>query len=262
MLLSVVLITHNEESNIARTLRSVAPLVADGAGEILLIDSGSTDHTIEIAKSFAAKVFEEPWKGFAAQKNSAIDKASGDWVFSLDADEELSPEAQDFMWHFLARPASAQPAGVLFSRRNHFLGRWIRRGGLYPDKKLRLFRRGNGRFENRLVHEDIALTPGLKIEDPGAIDLIHHAYPTLSGYIDHMNRYSTLGAQMAVEAGRPSGPINLVLRPLATFLYNYIIRLGFLDGRAGLLFHLNHAAYVFWKYAKVWEAAHSADNQA
>ena len=259
MPLSVVLITHNEEANILRTLKSVAPLVRDGAGEIVVVDSGSTDNTVEIAKSIGAKVFQEPWRGFAAQKNSAINKATGDWVLSLDADEEVSPEVQAFIQQFLARPASNQSGGVMFGRRNYFLGRWIRHGGFYPDKKLRLFRRGSGRFEDRLVHEDIALKPGSRVEDPGGIDLIHHAYPTLAGYIEHMNRYSSLGAQMAVEKGRHSGPADLVLRPVATFFYNYFFRLGFLDGRKGLLLHLNHAAYVFWKYAKIWELAHTTD---
>ena len=253
VLLSIVIITHNEEANIARTLNSVAPLVRDGAGEIIVVDSGSTDGTIKIAKSFGAKVFQEDWKGFAAQKNSAIDKASGDWVLSLDADEELSPEAQRFVTALLLRPAAEQPGGVLFGRRNYFLGRWIRHGGFYPDKKLRLFRKGNGHFEDRLVHEDVALTPGLWIEDPGGIDLIHHAYPTLAGYIEHMNRYSSLGAQMASGKGSNSGPWGIVARPIATFLYNYFLRLGFLDGHEGLLLHLSHAGYVFWKYAKIWE---------
>jgi glycosyltransferase involved in cell wall biosynthesis len=253
VLLSVVLITHNEEANIARTLRSVAPLVSGDTGEIIVVDSGSTDRTVEIAKSLGAKVFEEPWKGFAAQKNSAIDKTSGYWILSLDADEELSPEAQSFVQQFVGRSPSLQPDGVLFSRRNYFLGRWIRRGGFYPDKKLRLFRKGSGRFENRLVHEDVALTPGTRIEDPGNIDLIHHAYPSIANYIEHMNRYSSLGAQMAAGKDRRSGPVDLVLRPIATFLYNYFFRLGFLDGREGFLLHVSHAVYVGWKYAKLWE---------
>ncbi len=258
MLLSVVLITCNEEANLARTLNSVAPLIRGGAGEIIVVDSGSTDRTIPIAQSLGAVVLQEAWKGFAGQKNFALDQASGDWILSLDADEELSPEAQGFLQRFLARPAFGQPGGVRFNRRNYFLGRWIRHGGFYPDKKLRLFRKGNGRFEDRLVHEDLALTPGLRVEDSG-VDLVHHAYPTLAGYIEHMNHYSSLGAEMAVGQGRRSGLSDLVLRPVATFFYNYFLRLGFLDGRKGLLLHLNHAAYVFWKYAKVWEMARVGD---
>ena len=264
MTLSVVIITYNEEANIGRTLASVQPLVCDGKGEIIVVDSGSTDRTVEIAKSFGAKAFVEEWKGFAAQKNSAIDKASGDWILSLDADEEVSKGMQELLQLILYRnPPSAGYAGVgmVFARRNYFLGRWIRYGGFYPDQKLRLFWHGLGRFEDRNVHEDIRLTPGcqvvnpvheIRVEDP--VEIFHHSYPTLSDYIDHMNRYSSLGAEMAVATGKRGFNIfNIVLRPAATFIYNYFFRLGFLDGREGLLLHLYHAVYVSWKYSKAWE---------
>ena len=265
MTLSVVIITHNEEVNVGRTLASVQTLVADGKGEIIVVDSGSTDRTVEIAKSLGAKVFVEEWKGFAAQKNSAIDKATGDWILSLDADEEVSSGMRDFLLLALFGSKADEFAkfqgGILFGRRNHFLGRWIRHGGFYPDVKLRLFRPGSGRFEARLVHEDIQLKPGLPTYAPSPtlnrgepIDIIHHSYPTLSDYIEHMNRYSSLGAEMTVASGHHGfAVIDIVVRPLATFLYNYFFRLGFLDGREGLLLHLNHAVYVSWKFAKVWE---------
>jgi len=259
VLLSVVIITYNEEANLARTLRSVAEIVRDGAGEIVIVDSGSTDGTVEVAKSFGANIFQEDWKGFAAQRNSAIDRASGDWILSLDADEELSREAQLFVAKFLGNADAVQPGGVLFGRRNYFLGRWIRHGGFYPDKKLILFRRGNGRFEERLMREDVALAAGSWTEDPGNIDLIHHAYPSMASYIEHMNRYSSLGAQMAVEKGRRSGPVDILLRPISTFFYNYFFRLGFLDGREGFLLHVSHAVYLAWKYAKVWELSRTRE---
>jgi hypothetical protein len=151
--------------------------------------------------------------------------------------------------------------GVLFGRRNYFLGRWIRHGGFYPDVKLRLFRPGSGRFAKRLVHEDIQLEsdqgkyyPSASYGSGDPIDIIHHSYPTLSDYIDHMNRYSSLGAEMVVAKGPVrSTLVNITLRPMMTFVYNYFFRLGFLDGREGLLLHLNHAVYVSWKYAKAWE---------
>ena len=263
MTLSVVIITHNEEANLARTLESVKPLVSDGKGEVVIVDSGSTDRTIEIAKSFGTKVFIEEWKGYAAQKNSAIDKATGDWVLSLDADEEVGDVAREFILLVLSGSHADlnSSSGFWFSRRNYFLGRWIRHGGFYPDSKMRMFSRGSGRFENRTVHEDVKLQPDQRAYDPvlhydlgGRFDLIHHSYPTLSDYIDHMNRYSSLGAEMVVGKGRvPFSVLNIVLRPLATFVYNYFFRLGFLDGREGLLLHLNHAVYVSWKYAKAWE---------
>jgi hypothetical protein len=153
--------------------------------------------------------------------------------------------------------------GIALNRRNHFLGRWIRHGGFYPDKKLRLFRRGAGDFEQRLVHEDVQLKLGKALFDPSLhysaqgdtdLHLIHHSYPTLSDFIDHMNRYSSLGAEARVaREPRDFSAINIVVRPLATFVYNYFFRLGFLDGREGLLLHLYHAVYVSWKYAKAWE---------
>ena len=144
------------------------------------------------------------------------------------------------------------PVGFFVQRNNHFLGRWIRHGGFWPDPKLRLFRRRSGRFEDRVVHEDIRVDGPTKVVPYGA--LLHHSYPTLSDYIEHMNRYSSLGAEMIVAKGKMRFSVsNIVLRPLATFIYNYFFRLGFLDGREGLLLHLYHAVYVSWKYAKAWE---------
>jgi glycosyltransferase involved in cell wall biosynthesis len=272
MNLSVVIITFNEEANIARTLASVQPLVADGKGEIIVVDSGSTDGTVEVAKSFGAKMFVEEWKGFAAQKNSAIDKATGDWILSLDADEELDRDLPGLILYITSEPrpqprqelltamgalvANAGVNGCWIRRRNKFMGRWIEHGGFWPDPKLRLFRRGAGRFESRLVHEDVHVEGKTGLIRSGAI--IHHSYPTLSDYIEHMNRYSSLGAEMVVA--KSNGKVrfsvsNIVLRPLFTFVYNYFFRLGFLDGREGLLLHLYHAVYVSWKYAKAWELA-------
>jgi glycosyltransferase involved in cell wall biosynthesis len=275
MLLSVVIITFNEAANIGRTLESVRPLLADGRGEMIVVDCGSTDRTVEIAKSHGARVFIEEWKGYAAQKNSAIDKASGDWILSLDADEEIS---SDFAQH-LARAAqltdepfewkvarlsrgrmedlrtNVAPLASAFriKRKNYFLHRWIRYGGFYPDPKVRLFSRGSTSFDEvRHVHEDVVTNRPTETIPVGY--LIHHSYPTLSGYIDHMNRYSSLGAEMVVAKGKVRFSfINIVLRPLFTFIYNYFFRLGFLDGREGLLLHLYHAVYVSWKYAKAWE---------
>lgn len=279
MQLSVVIITFNEEANIGRTLKSVQPLAAEGKGEIIVVDSSSTDRTVDIAKSFGAKVFVEEWKGYAAQKNSALDKAQGDWILSLDADEEVDSDLiAELTGHVENRPLGSrpggwsltmehgstellkgQPVGALIRRKNYFLGRWIRHGGLWPDPKLRLFRRGSGRFEDRAVHEDVQINGPTKRIQYGA--LIHHSYPTLSDYIDHTNGYSSLGAEM-VAANRKMrfSFLNIVVRPLLTFIYNYFFRLGFLDGREGLLLHLYHAVYVSWKYAKAWELSRTQRN--
>jgi len=279
MNLCVVIITFNEEANLGRTLASVQPLVADGKGEVIVVDSGSTDRTVGIAKSYGATVFVEEWKGYAAQKNSAIDKATGDWILSLDADEEIDPDLQMALHELLealdrlsalgqredSQPGSvidtasgraaiphADFAGLWIPRKNEFLGRWIRHGGFWPDPKLRFFRRGAGSFENRAVHEDVHVEGITRQIQSGA--LLHHSYPTLSDYVEHMNRYSSLGAEMVAAKGKVwFSVINIVLRPLATFTYNYFFRLGFLDGREGLLLHLYQAVYVSWKYAKAWE---------
>lgn len=283
MQISVAIITHNEAANLARTLESVRPLVANGQGEVIVVDSGSTDQTIEIAKSHGAKVFVEEWKGYAAQKNSAIDKSAGEWILSLDADEEIEPhlaeaisdtleslrrfkslsqqtEVHPFMredaaleiGRHLRGHFSSELAGFWISRKNHFLGRWIKHGGYWPDPKLRLFRRGTGSFEDRSVHETLEIRGETARFREGA--LLHHSYPTLSEYIEHMNRYSSLGAEMVVSKGNQGFAfVNIAFRPFLTFLYNYIFRLGFLDGREGLMLHLYHSIYVSWKYAKAWE---------
>lgn len=254
MTLSVVLITQNEERNLPRTLESVMPLVRDSKGEIIVVDSGSTDRTVTIAESYGAKVFVEPWKGFAAQKNSAMDKASMDWVLQLDADEALEPELVAEMEVVLNDGAAMR--GFWIPRKNFFLSRWIKHGGFYPDPKLRLVRRGAGQFEEYGAH------PTMRVNGPtGRLShaLLHDAYPTLRGYIDHMNSYSSMGAEVALaKRDRGFSFADIVIRPALTFIYNYFMRLGFLDGREGLLLHLYHSAYVSWKYAKAWELARTS----
>lgn len=278
MLLSVVIITFNEEGNIGRTLASVQPLVADGKGEIIVVDSGSTDRTVEIAKSYGAKVFVEQWKGYAAQKNSAIDKAVGEWILSLDADEEVTEELRkaldltlvfmqqkslpdcdsDWLHNLVGIRDPDHTAGFRIRRRNFFLGRPLRWGGYFPDAKLRMVRKEVGKFESRLVHEDIVV-PAAAIAEIWS-PILHHAYPTLSDYIDHMNHYSSLGAEMVVAKGKVRFSfLNIVVRPMLTFIYNYFFRLGFLDGREGLLLHLYHSVYVSWKYAKAWERSRKSE---
>lgn len=249
--LSVVIIVRNEEANLGRTLASIA-----WAEERIVLDSGSTDRTLDIAREHGAHVFQENWKGYAAQKNSAIAKASQDWILSLDADEEVSPELATAIRQAIALPESGID-GYFITRRNLFLGRWVRHGGFYPDGKLRLFRRGKGQFAERAVHET------MRVAGPTSVlhgDLIHHAYPTLAGYIDTMNRYSSLGAEVAAKENRVSRSslgffTNVLLRPALNFFWNYGLRGGFLDGREGFLLHLYHNVYVSWKYAKAWERA-------
>ncbi len=189
MQVSVVIITYNEEANIGRTLASVQALVSNGKGEIIVVDSSSTDRTVEIAKSHGAKVFVEEWMGFAAQKNSAIEKAGGDWILSLDADEEVDADLLDgltgkghnsppYEWCLTMGGATSSrlaTAGFTIRRKNFFLGRWIKHGGFWPDPKLRLFRRGSGRFQDRAVHEDVQIDGLKKLIELGT--LLHYSYP-------------------------------------------------------------------------------------
>ena len=189
----------------------------------------------------------------------------------MDADEEVDPELAhqiravlDGDWTQVSADNQVMNAadvekgkrpevhGFWMARRNYFLGRWIRRGGFYPDRKLRLFRRGYGEFKSARVHETVQVNgPTYKLRRG---TLLHHAYPSLQSYIGHMNRYSTLGAEMAAAERRRGFSLwNIVIRPWATFIYNYFFRMGFLDGKEGLLLHLYHAVYVSWKYAKAWE---------
>jgi len=246
--LSIVIITLNEAANLPWTLASVR-----GLGEIVVVDSGSTDATVEIARQAGTRVFAEPWKGFGAQKNSAIAKTTGDWILSLDADEEVSPELAREITELLN--GEPQFAAYRIPRLNHFLGEPLRHGGYWPDPKLRLFKRGAASFEERPVHETMR-----SAEPVGQLKghLIHHCYPTIEDYREHMGRYSSLAAEALIDSGRagrswPWYVWNAVLNPAATFVYNYVFRLGFLDGRAGLLQHLNHSVYIHWKYAKAWE---------
>jgi glycosyltransferase involved in cell wall biosynthesis len=247
--LSVAIIAKDEAANLRLTLPSV-----DFVDEIVLVDSGSSDGSVEVARQLGAKVFCEPWRGFAGQKNFAIDQCAGDWVLSIDADEIVTAGLRDQILRVLA----AAPACAAFSvaRRNYFLGRWLRWGGQYPDRKLRLFRRGTARFEERPVHETVRYDGTVGRLDG---DLVHNAYPTLAVYLEHMDRYSSASVPLLLAKGKTSRGVvgfvwNVCVTPASTFVYNYALRLGFLDGREGLLFHLYHSVYVSWKYAKAWAA--------
>jgi glycosyltransferase involved in cell wall biosynthesis len=249
MKISFAILTFNEAANLGRTLESVA-----WADQLVIVDSGSTDDTLAIAKRFNARIYVESWKGYGGQMNSAIDKCTSPWVFSLDADEVLTPELIQEIQNLLA--GNPEYEAYTVPRLNRIFGRWMRHGGLYPDRKLRLFRSGTAR-----LREDTEPHATPKWNGPtGALrsDLLHYQYPTLSSYIEHMDRYSSASVPLLLRQGKTTGSLPAfifatVLNPLATFFYNYICRLGFLDGREGLLFHLYHSCYVSWKYGKVWE---------
>ena len=241
--LSAVVITLNEEHHIRRCLESVG-----WADEIVVVDAGSHDKTVEVARELTDRVIVRPWTGFAAQKNFAIEQSAGEWILSLDADEEAAPELRA---EIMATVADARGChGYAVRRQNMFLGRWVRHGGLYPDWQIRLFRRGQGRFAERAVHESVTVTgPVGRL----AGHLVHRSYEGVGDFVERANRYSSLAAEQLVREGRRVGAGELVLRPLGRFLSMYVMKRGFLDGRRGLLLATLYAYYVFMRSAKVWE---------
>src|ERR1700741_3940197 len=212
MSLSVAIVGMDEEANIGRTLAGVR-----WADEIVLVDSGSKDRTRDIAREHGARVIEEAWRGYVAQKQYAVELCTKDWVLLLDADEEVSPELAEEIRAALANPGGSN--AFRLPRKNLFLGRWMRHGGFYPDPKLRLFRNGMGFVTGHDPHDRCELKP----EVPQCVHqftsaMVHYTYPTLSYYIGHMNRYSSLGAELAVANGQGGFSVsNIVVRPMATF---------------------------------------------
>jgi glycosyltransferase involved in cell wall biosynthesis len=241
--LSAVVITVNEEDHLRRCLESVA-----WADEIVVVDAESHDKTVQIAREFTDRVIVRPWAGFPAQKNFALEQSRGEWILSLDADEEAAPELRPEIMAVVAGSGACH--GYAVRRQNMFLGRFIRHGGLYPDWQMRLFRRGRGHFAERAVHESVTVTgPVGRLRG----HLVHRSYEGVSDFIGRANRYSSLAAEQMVREGRRVRMGELVLKPLGRFLSMYVMKRGFLDGRRGLLLATLYAYYVFMRSAKVWE---------
>lgn len=240
--LSVVLITHNAAAQLEPCLASV-PF----ADEIVLVDTGSDDETIELAERYGARVLRSEWRGFGRQKQFAVEQAENDWVLCLDADERVSPELRASIERALAAPEAPV---YRMARRNRFLGRWLRHGEGYPDWSPRLFDRRAARWSDDVVHEKVfyAVTPGTL-----AGDLLHESAENLERYLEKQNRYTTLAAQQLFERGRRAGVSALLLSPLVRFAKFYLFRLGFLDGLPGLVHIAIGCANSFLKYAKLIE---------
>lgn len=241
--LSVTVVVLNEEAEIRACLEGVR-----WAEEIVVCDSGSTDKTREIVRQYTDQWYVDEWRGFAEHKNLALSRARQPWVLSLDADERVPAALRDEILAILERDGPAD--GYAIPRRNYFLGRPIRRCGWWPDLTLRLFRRERGRFAPRRVHEaaEVQGTTGT-LHAP----LEHYTYRSLSAYLKRMDRYSTLAAEELAEQGRRAGAADLLLRPPLTFLKMYLLRGGFLEGRAGLVLSALYGCYTLAKYAKLWE---------
>ena len=242
--LSVAIIAWNEEERLRPCLESVA-----WADEIIVIDAESTDKTVQVAREFTDKIWVRPWAGFAAQKNFALEQATGEWVLSLDADERVTALLRDRIGRIVR--ANGPADGYSIPRKNVFWGAWVRHGGLYPDYQLRLFRRDAGHFADSAVHESLVVEGHVEaLDEP----LLHHSYRGLEDFVTRSNRYSTLAAQEIVSRAGRAGLADLALRPLGRFLSMYILKFGFLDGWRGFVLAVLYANYVFLRMAKAWEA--------
>jgi glycosyltransferase involved in cell wall biosynthesis len=240
---TATVITFNEAANIQAALESLA-----WADEIVVVDSESTDNTAAIARQFTGKVIVRPWPGYIEQKNFAAAQAAHDWIFSLDADERVTPELAAEITSVMARGPGA--AGYRVPRVTFHLGRWMRSTDWYPDYQLRLYDRRRARWTGKYVHESV--TADGPVEDLKR-DLQHFAYRDLAHHFQTMDRYTTLAAKQMFEEGRRAGFLELMMHPPAAFFRNYILRGGFRDGVPGLIVSAMNARYVGLKFAKLWE---------
>ena len=241
MKLSVIIITLNEAARLAATLESVA-----WADELIVLDSGSTDDTLEIARRYTEHVaVNADWQGFGVQKNRALDMASGDWVLSLDADESVSPALAAEIRAALHHP---QADTYAIPRLSSYLGRPMRHSGWWPDEVVRLFKRGTARFSLDVVHERLLFdAPPARLTQA----LQHESFSSLEQVLDKVNRYSSAGAEKLAAEGRKAGLGTAIGRALWAFVRTYLLKAGFLDGREGLMLAISNAEGVYYRYLKL-----------
>jgi glycosyltransferase involved in cell wall biosynthesis len=240
MKITATIITLNEERNIARAVESLRC-----CDEILMVDSGSSDRTLELAQNLGVRVIEAPWRGYAKQKNLAAENASHDWILSIDADEALSERLEGEIWNL--KKNGTECDAYTMPRLAQYLGRWIFHGGWYPDRKVRLYHRSKARWVGEFVHESVKVDGRV-----GRLDanLLHYTCDSLSEHLKTMDRYTTLAAEEMV-ARKKKIPIHKVaVDPLWTFVKGYVIQRGFQDGLEGLAIAYMSSLYTFLKYAK------------
>lgn len=242
--LSVAIITKNEEVNLPLCLESIA-----FADQVVVVDSGSDDNTLDIASAFGCDVFVEPFKGFGPQKQFAIDRCRHDWVLVLDADERLPEETAQVIKE-IVMSSEKGVAGYSFPRKNYFQGRWIRHMGWWPDRIVRLFLKGWGGMTGTLVHESISVDgPVREIDAP----IKHFTESNLSKVLIKIDRYSTLSAEEEFNKGNSSSVWSAAFRANIAFFQNYFLKLGFLDGAQGFTLSVTDAVNKFFKYTKLSE---------
>jgi (heptosyl)LPS beta-1,4-glucosyltransferase len=248
MKISATIITFNEAANIGDACKSLA-----WADEILVVDSGSTDQTCQIAEACGARVITREWPGFALQKQFAVDQAAYDWIFSLDADERVSDELKASIDKLREEPETSLADGYRIPRRSYYQGRWIKGGGWYPDYQMRLFRKPRGAWEPRLIHESVKLNSGARTEKLAG-DILHYSVRDAAHHHRMIGeRYAPLAAQQMFEAGRHTSVLKIAIAAPSAFVRSYILKGGFRDGLAGLSIASFAAHHAFLKHIMLWE---------
>jgi glycosyltransferase involved in cell wall biosynthesis len=251
--ISCAIVVFNEERNIREALDLVAWM-----DEIIIVDSYSTDHTVEICQEFTPHVFQRKWNGFGEQKNFAIDHATSHWVFILDADERVSDDLRAEIPRVLEASDQAGPVAYSLPRKNYYYGEWVRWGGVYPDYQLRLFRRGVGRLDDSEPHNRFVFE-GLHGYLTNALD--HYTELTIEDHFKKFNNFTTLAARERGKTKKTVRWTDLTVRPLFTFWKYYFRRQGFRDGVRGLIVCVFASMYTFVKYAKLWDATRQDASQ-
>jgi len=240
MKISAAIIALNEERNVSRVIESLRC-----CDEILVVDSGSTDRTMEIAAKLGARVVESPWRGYAGQKNFAAEQCENDWILSLDADESVSEALEAEIWQI--KKNGAEYDAYTMPRLAQYLGSWILHSGWYPDRKVRLFDRRKAHWEGKFVHESVVVNGRIGHLES---NILHFTCSSLSEHLKTMDRYTTLAAEQIIDEKRKVGLAQLLLDPPWTFVRAYVFKRGFLDGAEGLAIAYMAAFYSFLKYAK------------
>lgn len=244
MKISATVITFNEEHNIAEALESLV-----WADEIIVVDRESSDRTVEVARQFTDRVFLRKWQGYSSQKNFAAAQARNEWIFSLDADERVSPELAAEIGH-LSRQPEPDVAAFEMPRLTFYLGRWIKHSGWYPDRKVRLYDRRRGRWRGDYVHEALEVNGPVKRLNG---EILHFTVRDASEHHTRLDRYTTLAAEQAHVNGKRASIASVVLSPIAAFIRSYFLKLGFLDGVQGFIIARFAAHYAFLKNLKLRE---------
>jgi len=248
MKITATIITFNEESNIQAACESVA-----WANELIVVDSNSTDATCGLAEAAGARVITNAWPGFAIQKQFAVNNAANDWIFSLDADERVSKELLNSIQNLKEKPDSELADGYTVPRRTFYQGKWIRGGGWYPDRQLRLFRKTAGHWKKRHIHESVEMDPSTRTEQLEG-DLLHYTVRD-AAYHHKMigERYAPLAAQQMFEEGRQTSALKIATAAPSAFIRSWFLKAGFRDGLAGLSIASFAAHHAFLKHLMLWE---------